>query len=256
MKYYVHISMTYNYLIFDRPYIQLFISISQLSYPKYCELWNWNVLQNDTCLFTLWFVPIPKTKVVWREGPFLVCHSTLIQYLVVHNYKPKNSLQNFTSFVQRCGNNIQCYNLQQTCKPWKNSKALNLFWSITTTQHKKKYNKKASNKKNKRTKKWFTLEQPNHPTLHILGEQLGARLRLHLLSHSKSIWIWPPFHNFVQKKVLVKQPPHTHYFQNWCDKVLLFSWKTNLQSHCFQTYNFELIFATPIPLKSIYDADV
>jgi hypothetical protein len=47
----------------------------------------------------------------------------------------------------------------------------------------KKYNKKASDTKNKRTGKWFTLEQPNHPTLHIRGEQLGARLRLHLLSH-------------------------------------------------------------------------
>jgi hypothetical protein len=35
----------------------------------------------------------------------------------------------------------------------------------------------------KKTEKWFTLEQLNHPTLHILGEQLGARLRLHLLSH-------------------------------------------------------------------------
>jgi len=58
------------------------------------------------CLSTLWYVPAPETKVVWLEGPFLVCHSTLIQYLVVHNCKPKNSLQNFTSFVQHCGNNV------------------------------------------------------------------------------------------------------------------------------------------------------
>ncbi len=107
----------------------------------------------------------------------------------------------------------QCCNLQQTCKPWKNSKALNLLWSITTTQH-KKIQQKASDTKKKRTEKWFTLEKPNHPTLHIQGEQSGARLRLHLLSHcpypTKSVWIWPPFHNSVQKKVPVKQPPQTH----------------------------------------------
>jgi hypothetical protein len=46
------------------------------------------------------------------------------------------------------------------------------------------------------------------------GEQSGARLRLHLLSHcpypTKSVWIWPPFHNSIQKKVPVKQPPQTH----------------------------------------------
>jgi hypothetical protein len=76
---------------------------------------------------------------------------------------------------------LQCCNLQQTCKPWKNSKVLNLLWSITTTQH-KKYNKKASDTKKKRTEKWFILEQPNHPTLHILGKQLGAKLRCHVLS--------------------------------------------------------------------------
>jgi hypothetical protein len=47
----------------------------------------------------------------------------------------------------------------------------------------KKYNKKASDTKKKITEKWFTLEQPNHPTLHILGKQLGAKLRLHFWSH-------------------------------------------------------------------------
>jgi hypothetical protein len=44
--------------------------------------------------------------VVWQEGHFLVCHPTVIQYFVVHNCKPKNSLQNFTSFVQHCANNV------------------------------------------------------------------------------------------------------------------------------------------------------
>ncbi len=131
---------------------------------------------------------------------------------------------------------LQCCNLQQTCKPRKSSKTLKLLWSITTTQHKKNTTKASDTKK--KTEKWFTLEQPNHPTLHILGEQLGARLRLHLLSHcaypTKWVWIWPPFHKFVQKKVPVKQPPQTQYLQNWCNKVLLFSWKTDLQSHCFQ----------------------
>jgi hypothetical protein len=33
----------------------------------------------------------------------------------------------------------------------------------------KKYNKKESDTKKKRAEKWFTLEQPNHPTLHIRG---------------------------------------------------------------------------------------
>ncbi len=47
-----------------------------------------------------------------------------------------------------------------------------------------------------------------------------------------------------------------HYFQNWRNKVLLFSWKTNLQSHCFQMYSSELILATPIPLRSTSDVDV
>jgi hypothetical protein len=36
----------------------------------------------------------------------------------------------------------------------------------------------------------------------------------------------------------------------------LFSWKTNLQSHCFQMYSSELILATPIPLRSTSDVDV
>jgi hypothetical protein len=61
--------------------------------------------------------------VVWQEGPLLVCHSTLIQYLVVHNYKPKKSLQNFTSFVQPCGNNItmlQSTTNSQTLKELQN----------------------------------------------------------------------------------------------------------------------------------------
>ncbi len=86
------------------------------------------------CLSTLWFVPALETKVVWQEGPFLVCHSTLIQYLVAHNCKPKKSLQNFTSFVQCCGNNITMLQPTTNLQTWKNSKALNLLWSITTTQ--------------------------------------------------------------------------------------------------------------------------
>jgi len=66
MKYYVHISMTHNYLIFNKPYIQLFISISQLSYPKYYELWNWNVLQNDThSSMPLYFVIYPCS---WNQS--------------------------------------------------------------------------------------------------------------------------------------------------------------------------------------------
>jgi len=142
---------------------------------------------------------------------------------------------------------LTCCNLQQTCKPWKNSKALNLLWSITTTQHKKNTTKRHQIQKRKEQKNGNP-RTAKHPILHILGEQLGARLRLHLLSHcpypTKSVWIWPPFHNFVQKKVPVKQPPQTNYFQNWCNKVLLFSWKTNLQSHWFQTYNSKLILAT------------
>jgi len=170
MKYCVHISMTHNYFIFNMPYIHLFISISQSwTIPNIvsCEIETcYKMAPVPPCLSTLWFVPAPKTKVVCQEGPLLVCHSTLIQYLVVHNCKLKNSLQNFTSFVQCCGNNI--INQQQTCKPWKNSKALNLLWSITTTQHNKIQQKDVRYKKGKK-KKWFTFEQPNHSTLHILG---------------------------------------------------------------------------------------
>jgi hypothetical protein len=125
--------------------------------------------------------------VVWQEGPFLVCHSTVIQYLVVHNCKPKNSLQNFTSFVHCCGNNITLLQSTTNLQTLKELQSLEPSLKYHHNPTIKKNNKKVSDIKNKRTKKWFTLQQPNHPTLHILGEQLGAKLRLHLLSHSKSI---------------------------------------------------------------------
>ncbi len=191
-------------------------------------------------LSPLWSIPAPETKVVWKEGPVLLCHSTLFQCLVLITASQKSHYKILDLLFNLVVTILQCCNLQQTCKPWTNSKVSNLLWNIITTQH-KKYNKKASDAKKKRTEKWFTLEQPNHPTLHILGKELGAKLRLHFWSHcpypTKSVWIWPPFHNFVQKKVPVKQPSQTHYFQNWCNKVLLFSWKTDLQSHYFQMYN-------------------
>ncbi len=72
-----------------------------------CEIETcYKMTPTPPCLFALWYVFAFETKVVWQEGPFLMCHSMLIQYLVVHNCKPKKSLQNFTSFVQCCGNNI------------------------------------------------------------------------------------------------------------------------------------------------------
>ncbi len=147
---------------------------------------------------------------------------------------------------------LQSCSLQQTCKPWKNSKA---FFEVSPQPKTKKIQQKGIRYKKEKNRKMVTLEKPNHPTLHILGKQLGARLRLHPYP-TKLVWIWPPFHNFVQKKVPVKQPPQTNYIQNWCNKVLLFSWKTDLQSHWFQTYNSKLILVTPIPLRSISDIDV
>ncbi len=110
------------------------------------------------CHSALWSVPAPETEVVWQEGPLLVCHSTIIQYLVVQNCKPKKSLQNFTSLFNLVVTISQCCNLQQTCKPWKNSKALNLLWNITTTQHKKNTTKRCQiQPKEKRTEKWLPL---------------------------------------------------------------------------------------------------
>jgi hypothetical protein len=102
---------------------------------------------------------------------------------VVHNCKPKKSLQHFTSFVQPCDNNITVLQSTTNLQTLKELQHLepSLKYHHNPTQN--KYNKKVSDTKKKRTEKRFTLEQPNHPTLHIRGEQSGARLRLHLLSH-------------------------------------------------------------------------
>jgi len=54
---------------------------------------------------------------------------------------------------------------------------------VSPQPNRKTIQQKASDTKKKRAGKWFILEHPNHPTFHILKEQLGARLRLHLLSH-------------------------------------------------------------------------
>ncbi len=52
---------------------------------------------------------------------------------------------------------LQCCNLQETCKPWKNFKALNLLWSITTTQHKKNTTKRHQIHKRKEQKNGLPL---------------------------------------------------------------------------------------------------
>ncbi len=98
---------------------------------------------------------------------------------------------------------LQSCSLQQTYKPWKNSKA---FFEVSPQPKTKKIQQKGIRYKKEKNRKMVTLEQPNHPTLHIMGKQLGARLRLHPYP-TKSVWIWPPFHNFVQKKVTVKHHP-------------------------------------------------
>jgi len=95
------------------------------------------------CLSTLRFVPAPKTEVVWQKGPLLMCHSTLIQYLVVHNYKPKKSLQYFTSFVQPCDNNITVLQSTTNLQTLKQLQSLEPSLKYHHNPTQKKYNKKA-----------------------------------------------------------------------------------------------------------------
>jgi hypothetical protein len=76
---------------------------------------------------------------------------------VVHNYEAKKSLQNFTSFVQPCGNNItmlQSTTNLQTLKELQSIEA-SLKYHHNPTQ--KKYNKKRQIQKRKEQKNGLPL---------------------------------------------------------------------------------------------------
>jgi hypothetical protein len=93
--------------------------------------------------------------VVWQEGPLLVCHSTLTQYLVVHNCKPKKSLQNFTSFVQPCDNNITVLRSTTNLQTLKELQSLepSLKYHHNPTQKKKKKKQKGVRYKKEKNRK-------------------------------------------------------------------------------------------------------
>jgi hypothetical protein len=72
---------------------------------------------------------------------------------VVHNCKPKKSLQNFTSFVQPCGNNITVVQSTTNLQTLKELQSVEPSLKYHHNPKQKEYNKKASNTKKKKTKK-------------------------------------------------------------------------------------------------------